>query len=120
VRHAASSVRLGVLLGSDPSEDVRRSAWDALRSVEPHVLDHGFVELVRMRNRLGRMLGADDYYDWKVRRVEGLTKRRSSRSSTTSRCARATVRAQRWTAWRASAAATRRGPGTCASTSAAT
>src|SRR5262249_45169207 len=27
-----------------------------------------------MRNRLGRMLGAEDYYDWKVRRVEGITK----------------------------------------------
>ncbi len=75
VQHAASSVRLGVLLGSDPHEEVRRSAWDALRSVEPHVLDRGFLEIVRMRNRLGRMLGAEDYYDWKVRRVEGLTKR---------------------------------------------
>jgi Zn-dependent oligopeptidase len=40
------------------------------------VLEHGFVELVRLRNRLGRMLGGEDYYDATVRRVERLTKAR--------------------------------------------
>ncbi len=70
----ASSVKLSVLLASDPDEAVRKSAWDALRSVETHVLAHGFLEVVRKRNALGRLLGAEDYYDWKVRRVEGLTK----------------------------------------------
>ncbi|MBL8863319.1 MAG: peptidase M3 [Planctomycetes bacterium] len=70
----ASTVRLGVLLSTSPAETVRRSAWEALRSIEPHVLTHGFLDVVRMRNALGRLLGAEDYYDWKVRRVEGLSK----------------------------------------------
>ena len=70
----ASSIKVGTLLGTSPSEAVRRSAWDALRSVEPYVLGHGFLDVVRMRNRLGRMLGAEDYYDWKVRRVEGVSR----------------------------------------------
>jgi hypothetical protein len=73
-RGTASSIKPGTLLGTSPSEPVRRSAWEGLRAIEPYVLDHGFLEVVRMRNRLGRMLGAEDYYDWKVRRVEGLTK----------------------------------------------
>jgi hypothetical protein len=73
-RGPASSIKLGTLLGTSSSESVRRSAWDALRSIEPYVLDHGFLDVVRMRNRLGRMLGAEDYYDWKVRRVEGVSK----------------------------------------------
>lgn len=73
-RIEASSVRLGVLVASDPDAGVRRSAWEGLRSIEPHVLGHGFIELVRQRNRLGRMLGGEDYYDWKTRRVEGMTK----------------------------------------------
>lgn len=74
-RVVAGLIKLGTLLGTSPVESVRRSAWDALRTIEPHVLASGFIEVVRMRNRLGRMLGAEDYYDWKVRRVEGLTKR---------------------------------------------
>lgn len=73
-RVRASSVELGVRIANDPSERVRRTAWEALREIERHVLAHGFLELVRLRNRLGRMLGGADYYDWKVRRVEGLTK----------------------------------------------
>lgn len=70
----ASSVELGVKLASDPNEVVRRSAWEGLRSIEPHVLARGFLDVVRLRNRLGRELGGADYYDWKVKRVEGLSK----------------------------------------------
>ncbi len=72
---AASSVKLGAMLRTEPDERKRRAAWEGLRSIETHVLAHGFVELVRERNRLGRMLGGEDYYDWKVRRVERMTKR---------------------------------------------
>ena len=72
---AASSVRLGTMVRSDPDERKRRAAWDGLRSIERHVLEHGFVELVRARNRLGRMMGGEDYYDWKVKRVERMSKR---------------------------------------------
>lgn len=71
----ASSVRLAAMLLSESDEARRRAAWEGMRSIEPHVLEHGFVELVRMRNRLGRMLGGEDYYDATVRRVERLTKR---------------------------------------------
>ncbi len=70
----ASSVRLGVMLGTDPDEAMRHAAWQGLRSIEDYVLANGFIELVRMRNKLGRMLGGEDYYDWKVKRVEGLSK----------------------------------------------
>ena len=70
----ASAVELNVMLDGEPREDLRRAAWDGLRSIEQHVLRHGFLDLVRMRNERGRMLGGDDFYDWKVRRVEGLTK----------------------------------------------
>lgn len=73
-RVSATSVELAVRLGSDPNPSVRRSAWEGLRTIERHVLEHGFLDVVRMRNRLGRTLGGEDYYDWKVRRVEGMTK----------------------------------------------
>lgn len=71
----ATSVRLSAMLRSETDERLRRAAWDGLRSIEPLVLAHGFLEVLRERNRLGRELGAEDYYDWKSRRVEGLSKR---------------------------------------------
>ncbi len=71
----ASSVKLGVMLSTDPVEANRRAALDGLRSIEPHVLASGFLELVKKRNRLGRMLGGEDYYDWKTKRTEGLSKK---------------------------------------------
>ncbi len=73
-RQPASSVKLGAILRSEPDARVRRSAWEGLRKIEQHVLDSGFLEIVRARNRLGRSLGAEDYYDWKTRRVERMSK----------------------------------------------
>ncbi len=71
---AASSVKLGVLLRGEPDGALRRAAWEGLRSIEPFVLEAGFLDLIEKRNRLGRMLGAEDYYDWKTRRVERMSK----------------------------------------------
>ena len=70
----ASSVELSVMLTTDPDEGRRRAAWEGLRTIEPFVLSHGFLDLVRKRNRLGRLLGGVDFYDATVRRTEGLTK----------------------------------------------
>jgi Peptidase family M3 len=72
--HEASSVKLAMMLRSEPDEALRRAAWDGLRSIEPHVIGAGFLDLVRKRNRLARELGAQDYYAWKAPRVEGMTK----------------------------------------------
>lgn len=71
----ASSVKLAVMLNNDPDSKLRKAAWEGLRSIEDCVLASGFVELIRERNRLGRSLGGEDFYDWTVRRTEGLTKR---------------------------------------------
>jgi oligoendopeptidase F len=74
VRRPATSVKLAALLRSDRDESVRRSAFEGLREIEQHVLAEGFLDIVRARNRLGRSLGAEDYYDWKTRRVERMSK----------------------------------------------
>lgn len=71
----ASSVKLAVMLKTEQDPALRRAAWEGLRSIEPWVLQRGFIDVVKKRNQLGRMLGAEDYYDWKVRRTEGMTKR---------------------------------------------
>ncbi len=72
----ASSVKLGLLVRTAPDEALRRAAYQGLKSIEGHVLEHGFLELVRGRNRLARLLGYEDYYDFKVSRQEGYSKRK--------------------------------------------
>ncbi len=71
----ASSVKLSVMLNSDPDAGSRKAAHDGLRAIEDFVLANGYLELVKKRNRLARMMGAEDYYDWKAKREEGLSKR---------------------------------------------
>jgi hypothetical protein len=71
---AASSVKLSNMIQNDPREARRHAAFDGLRSIETYVLKHGFLELVAKRNRLGRLLGAEDYYDWRTKRIEGMSK----------------------------------------------
>ncbi|MCE9593220.1 MAG: peptidase M3 [Planctomycetes bacterium] len=70
----ATSVKLSAMLRSEPDEAKRRAAWEGLASIEPYVLDHGFLEIVEKRNRLGRALGGEDFYDGTVRRVERMSK----------------------------------------------
>ena len=70
----ASSVKLSTMLRTDPDERRRRAAWEGLRSIEPFVLDHGFLDVVRMRNRFARMQGYVDYYDYRLRVVERMSK----------------------------------------------
>ncbi len=71
----ASTNHLALLIANDPSEAVRKAALDGLLDVERFVLDHGFLDIVRLRNRLGRRLGYEDYYDWKANIAEGQGKR---------------------------------------------
>jgi hypothetical protein len=72
----ASSVRLGLMARTAPDARLRRAAFDGLRSIERFVLDNGFLDIVRLRNRLARTLGFPDYYAWRVHAVERMDKRR--------------------------------------------
>jgi hypothetical protein len=71
----ASSVKLGLMIRTSPDEALRKAAHRGLQSIEREVLGKGFLDIVRERNRLGRMLGYEDYYDYKVSRNEGFSKR---------------------------------------------
>ncbi len=71
----ASSNKLALVLRNDPDEARRKAAHAALASVEDYVLGKGFLDIVRMRNALGRMLGYEDYYAWRVAMVERMDKR---------------------------------------------
>lgn len=62
---AASSVQLRNLMRVAEAEATRKSAYDGLRSVGPFVAE-AFLEIVKDRNKLARLLGFQDFYDYKV------------------------------------------------------
>ena len=70
----ASSIALSHMLQNDADEARRKAAFDGLRSIESYVLERGYLQIVAKRNELGRTLGAEDYYDWKAKRIEGMSK----------------------------------------------
>jgi Zn-dependent oligopeptidase len=71
---AAGYGKLSLLALTDKDEALRRAAYHGLRDVETFVLDNGFIEIIKKRNHLGRLLGFDDYYDYKVTQNEGFGK----------------------------------------------
>ena len=72
----ASSVALALKIRTANEEEMRKAAFEGLRSIEPFVLEHGFLEIVTKRNELARLIGYADYYDWKVSINEGFGKER--------------------------------------------
>jgi hypothetical protein len=69
-----SSVGLRNVMKTNPDESVRKSAYEGLRSIGPFNLAHGFVEIVKLRTRMAKSLGFQDYYDYKVTNSEGFGK----------------------------------------------
>jgi hypothetical protein len=58
---------------TNPVEDRRRSSFDALRGIEQWVLENGFLDLVRLRNRFARAQGYDNFFELKLRKTERMT-----------------------------------------------
>lgn len=58
----ATSVKLRNLMRTAEVESVRRAVYEGIRSIGPFVLANGFVEIIKLRNRLAKSLGFEDYY----------------------------------------------------------
>jgi oligoendopeptidase F len=74
-RIPASTNQLSNMLISEKDEAMRKAAYEGLLTVGPFVLANGFIEIIKKRNELGRMLGFEDYYDYKVQKAEGISKK---------------------------------------------
>lgn len=71
----ASTNELSNMLISEKDEPMRKAAYEGLLSIGPFILANGFIEIIKERNKLARSLGYEDYYDYKVQRTEGMTKK---------------------------------------------
>ena len=72
----ASSVELRNLMRTSDDVDIRKAAYEGLRSIGPFVCENGFCEIVKNRNRLAKSLGKEDYYDYTIQNAEGFDKAR--------------------------------------------
>ena len=70
---AGSSVLLRTTMTTAEDEATRKAAYQGLRSIGPAVAEQ-FVKVVKMRNRLAKEIGYEDYYDYKVTQAEGFSK----------------------------------------------
>jgi hypothetical protein len=66
----ASLSMLATNQATNPIEERRRSSFDSFREIERWVLDNGFLDLVRLRNRFARSLGFANYFELKLRKNE--------------------------------------------------
>jgi oligoendopeptidase F len=71
---AMSSVGLRNTLRTAPDEETRKAAYEGLRSIGPFVCENGFVDIIKLRNKLAKSLGFADYYDYKVTNAEAMSK----------------------------------------------
>lgn len=69
-----SSVGLRNKVRVDTDEEVRRACFEGLGKIGEFVTENGFVELVKVRNRMAKKLGYLDFYDYKVTNAEGFGK----------------------------------------------
>jgi hypothetical protein len=69
-----SSVGLRNTMRTAPEEETRKAAYEGLCSIGPFVCENGFVDIIKMRNKLAKSLGFVDYYDYKVTNAEGMSK----------------------------------------------
>ncbi|MBZ0265429.1 peptidase M3 [bacterium] len=70
----ASSPRLSLMILTGENDQIRKAAWEGLRSIEKFSLENGLIEIFKKRNELGRALGYRDFYDYRVQVNEGFSK----------------------------------------------
>ncbi len=75
VREEATLGMLSTNLATNPSERARKSSHEALMSLEHWVLTNGFLDIVRTRNAFAREQGFANYFEYKVRKNEGMSSR---------------------------------------------
>jgi len=72
-REFASLTMLSTNMATNPVEQSRRSSYEAFQAIEHWVLENGFLDIVRLRNRFARALGFDNYFEFKLRKIERMS-----------------------------------------------
>jgi hypothetical protein len=69
----ASENKMRVIMRTDPDEAVRKAAFEALEKIPFDNLDT-YIEVIKLRNEFARSLGHEDFYAYKAKIDEDMTK----------------------------------------------
>lgn len=69
----ASMLKLRAMMRTHDDETIRKACYDAQEKLALSCIDE-YVELVQLRNQFAKMLGYDDFYDYKLRHEDKMTK----------------------------------------------
>lgn len=69
----ASNVKMRTMMSTNPDEKIRRACFDAGEKLA-HVYLNEYLKLIQLRNKFAQAMGYDDFYDYKLRHEEGMTK----------------------------------------------
>jgi len=70
----ASALRMRTMISTDPDEKIRKACFDAREKLAKGYIKE-YIRLIGLRNEYARARGFDDFYDFKVRREDGMTKK---------------------------------------------
>ncbi|MBC7531793.1 MAG: peptidase M3 [Oligoflexus sp.] len=70
----SSNGAMSLLIATSADKGLRKAAWEGLKAIGPFILKNGFLDVVKKRNELAKVLGYVDYYDYKVQTTEGFSK----------------------------------------------
>src|SRR3989344_3720554 len=69
----ASRNKMRTIMRTNPDEKVRKACFDALEKLPLETLPD-YIEIIKYRNEYARILGYEDFYDYKIHLDEGITK----------------------------------------------
>lgn len=70
----ASSLAMRTMIGTHEDEKIRKACFEAREGLARDHLGE-YIEIVGLRNEYARAFGYEDFYDFKVRREDGMTKK---------------------------------------------
>ncbi|MFA5730132.1 MAG: M3 family metallopeptidase [Candidatus Paceibacterota bacterium] len=71
---AASSLKMRTMISTNPDEKIRKACFDAKEKMAT-ILIKEYVQIIQLRNEYAKILGFDDFYDFKVQTDDGMTKK---------------------------------------------
>mgnify|MGYP001590750475 CR=1 FL=1 len=69
----ASAVKMSTMIATNSDEKIRKACFVAREKLATDFIDE-YIEMVGLRNQYARILGYEDFYDYKVQREDGMTK----------------------------------------------
>ncbi len=70
----ASINKMGSMMYTDADEKIRKACFDAKEKLAVHLIKD-YIKMISLRNKYAKKVGYTDFYDLKVRREDGMTKK---------------------------------------------